>query len=244
MTPRINSMISLDQKALFDQMPTASGCKDLNSTFVYANQEYAKIVGLDHSSDVQGRSDYDMPCDTTKCAKMFRAQDQVVIESGEIMRILDIHPFSGGNWRAYIFSKSPLKNIQGKIVGTIFNGQDITNASTLELGSLLAKTKIEDVPGELTGQDSYMLGSHFSSIKLSDRESETLFFLMRGKRVTDIALFLSLSKRTVETYKARLFNKFTANSVSELVDNAISLGYMNMLPKNIFSSQLSRTLKY
>lgn len=236
--------VSLDQKLLFDQMPTASGYKDLDSTFIYANQEYANIIGLEHKDDITGRTDFDMPCDTTNCAEMFRAQDKVVIEKNEIMQVLDIHPFADGNWRAYIFSKSPLKNHCGETIGTIFNGQDITNASTLELGALLAKTNISDLESNLIGQDSYMIGNKFNSINLSDRESETLFFLMRGKRTPDIALFLDLSKRTIETYKQRLFNKFSANSVSELVDNAIALGYMNMLPKNIFSTQLSLTLKF
>lgn len=57
-------MISDDMKSFFDQMPGACGCKDLNSVFIYANQEYVNIIGLTHKEDIIGRTDFDMPCDT------------------------------------------------------------------------------------------------------------------------------------------------------------------------------------
>lgn len=236
------NIITSEQKRFFDMLPTASGCKDLNSNFIYSNQNYANIVGLKNKEDVIGRSDFDMPCDTTNCAEMFRGQDQQVITKLQPMRILDIHPFAGGEWRAYIFSKSPLYDTQNRVIGTIFLGQDITNSSTLELGALLSRMKIEGITNELLGQDSYMMGTKFSKIKLTNQESEVLFFILRGKTAKIIARTLNISSRTVEKYTNNLKYKFGVYNLHELIDQAISLGYLNTIPETLFTTQISYCL--
>lgn len=233
------SIITVEQESLFDMLPTASGCKDLDSKFIYANQYYADIIGFKDKEDVIGRTDFDMPCDTVNCADMFRDQDHQVIVKLITMRILDIHPFAGGEWKAYVFSKSPLYDHEKKISGTIFSGQDVTNASTLELAALLTKIKVEGVTNDLLGQDSYMIGTKFGEIKLTNRESEVLFFILRGKTAKIIAKTLSISYRTVEKYFDSLKYKFCADNLCELVDKSISLGYLNIIPETLFTTQIS-----
>jgi PAS domain-containing protein len=116
----INSSDLIDQKlqSLFDQMPGCWGCKDHDSKFIYANKEYADIIGVGRQNhlNIIGRTDFDMPCDTVNCAELFRKQDRRVILTEKRMRILDIHPFSGKEWKAYIFTKTPLYNDQNKII--------------------------------------------------------------------------------------------------------------------------------
>jgi PAS domain-containing protein len=112
-------VIDCKLRALFDQMPGAWGCKDENSVFMYGNAEYGNIIGLPHHEDVIGRTDFDMPCDTVHCAHLFRSQDQRVIQTLTKMRILDIHPFSGGEWKAYIFTKTPMIDENQNVIGTI-----------------------------------------------------------------------------------------------------------------------------
>ncbi len=43
-----SQIVQIDPKlqSLFDQMPGCWGCKDKNSVFMYANKEYAKIIGV------------------------------------------------------------------------------------------------------------------------------------------------------------------------------------------------------
>lgn len=142
-----SQVVQIDPKlqSLFDQMPGCWGCKDKDSVFMYANKEYAKIIGVKESRhlDIIGRTDFDMPCDTVNCAELFKKQDKTVIITEKRMRILDIHPFSGKEWKAYIFTKTPLYDNHKNITGTIFHGTDITNSSILELGSFLSKMTSE-----------------------------------------------------------------------------------------------------
>lgn len=60
--------------------------------------------------------------------------------------------------------------------------------------------------------------------RLSARERQVLQMIAEGKAVTDIALALSLSTRTVETYRARLMEKLDIHDVPTLVKFAIRNG--------------------
>ncbi|HEY4143538.1 helix-turn-helix transcriptional regulator [Pinirhizobacter sp.] len=222
-------------RMLFDQMPGLWGCKDENSVFMYANPAYAKAVGVKQHQDMIGSTDFDTPCDTAACAGLFQAQDKEVMVSTKPLKILDIHPFAGGEWCAYLFTKTPLIQ-QGEIIGTIFHGMDITSARTLELGSLLGRIR---AGAGREGQVSYLVGDQAGSVDLSPREAEVLFFLIRGKRVKDIAVLLDLSPRTIEQHVATLRHKFSATSQYELIDQAINSGYLDYIPERLFKQQMS-----
>jgi DNA-binding CsgD family transcriptional regulator len=241
----LHSPIDVKLQTLFDQMPGCWGCKDINSTFMYANKQYAEIIGIDRNKylDIIGRTDFDMPCDTTNCAELFRTQDKAVILSEKRMRILDIHPFAGKEWKAYIFTKTPLYDDEKKIIGTIFHGSDITNSTTLDLGSLLSKMTTDVKNDLLGGQNSFLLTHQFNEIKLSPRESECLFFVLRGKTAKIIGQYFGISPRTVEDHIANLKVKFKAGNKYELIDKAIQAGFLNTIPEGLFNTQLSVVLK-
>lgn len=232
------------QCEIFDQMPDCWGCKDENSVFIYGNEAYGKLVGLKNPLDIIGRTAFDLPCEAAACAPLFQAQDQEVIASAKPLKILDVHPFSGGEWRVHIFTKMPLLDEEKNIAGTIFYGRDITSTSNLELGSLLGRMYVSGKTSELVNQGSYLLSNPGREmIQLTRRESEVLFFLLRSKTVKTISSILDLSSRTVEHYLASLKVKFSAANKYELVDRAIELGYHNYIPQSLFSQQLSIALR-
>jgi len=239
------TLIEPQLQRLFDQMPGCWGCKDNDSVFMYANKEYAKIIGIgeDNHLDIIGQTDFDMPCETVNCAKLFRKQDRKVILSESPIRILDIHPFAGKEWRAYVFTKTPLYDNSLSVKGTIFHGANITNSSVLELGSFLSKMTTEIQNPLLENQNSFLLNHAFNDINLSDREAECLFFTLRGKSAKHIARYLGISPRTVEEYLVKLKFKFNAQNKYELTDNAIQAGYLNTIPESLFCTQLSLALK-
>ena len=64
--------------------------------------------------------------------------------------------------------------------------------------------------------------------RLSSRERQVLQMIAEGKAVSDIALALSLSARTVETYRARLMEKLGIRDVPSLVKFAIRHGITSL----------------
>ncbi len=57
--------------------------------------------------------------------------------------------------------------------------------------------------------------------KLSDRELQTLVLIASGKRLSDIALALNLSPKTVSVYRARVLEKLALQNNAELTVYAI-----------------------
>jgi len=67
---------------------------------------------------------------------------------------------------------------------------------------------------------------------LSNRERQVLEGLVAGKANKMIAFDLSISPRTVEIYRANLMTKMAANSLSDLVRMAMSVGILDSSGKN------------
>lgn len=63
-------------------------------------------------------------------------------------------------------------------------------------------------------------------VLLSPREREVLRLLVRGHSLIEVAEALSLSVKTVDTYKVRLMEKLKATKKSELVDYALKYGLL------------------
>ncbi len=229
-------------KAIFDQMPGCWGCKDKDSVFMYANKELARILGFssDRYLDVVGRTDFDMPCRTVNCADSFRLQDKVVMERGIKLQILDIHPFADGEWKAYIFTKTPIYNRKKEVMGTILYGQSLTDSDIVALRDVSLMTGMPNSLQEL--QTSILLKRKLCSVELSNRESQCLFFFLRGKSAKLIANYLNISQRTVETYIEHLKSKFDASNKFELFDKAVQAGFMSAIPEGLFSEQVSIVL--
>jgi DNA-binding NarL/FixJ family response regulator len=57
--------------------------------------------------------------------------------------------------------------------------------------------------------------------RLSDREFEVLRLIASGKTVGEVASLLSLSSRTISTYRARLLEKLTLSTNAQVMRYAI-----------------------
>ncbi len=64
---------------------------------------------------------------------------------------------------------------------------------------------------------------------LSDRELQILQLLVSGQKITDIAIALHLSPKTVSTYKMRLMQKLDIDNGSDLVRYALQHGIAQKL---------------
>lgn len=86
-------------------------------------------------------------------------------------------------------------------------------------GKYVSATQAERMVGELTG-DADKLPHEL----LSDREYEILCLIASGKTPTQIARELSLSVKTVSTYRARILEKMNLTTSAQLTHYAIKGG--------------------
>ncbi len=91
------------------------------------------------------------------------------------------------------------------------------------LNETISQTLIESLlrtsVNEPDNQNPYVL--------LSVREREVLRFLAQGHTNSEIAEMLSISAKTVDTYRSRIMNKLNVSKKSELVNYAIRYKLIN-----------------
>ena len=235
----MNIPVNTIEQSLLRQLPGCWGCKDKDSIFRYVNQEYAELIGYDSPEVCIGKTDFEVASPTIECAKEFQEQDKHVIETGESLKILDIHPYPDGHWRAHIFTKTPWRDDDSNIIGTIFYGRELTDTAVIEVGYWVCRAI-----GGTPNQQSIF---RFSNLKpepekLTCREQETLFLLLYGKKPQFISQVMGISTKTVEGHVARLRTKFEANTKNELIDKAMEAGYGSIVPKTLLKHQLSVVL--
>jgi two-component system invasion response regulator UvrY len=86
-------------------------------------------------------------------------------------------------------------------------------------GTYVSQSLAEKLAGELKGETSKE--PHEA---LSDREYQVVRLLAAGKTVSEIAADLSLSVKTVSTYRARILEKLGLQSTAEVIRYAIERG--------------------
>ncbi|TDR82730.1 helix-turn-helix transcriptional regulator [Paludibacterium purpuratum] len=241
----MDSFITPHQQQLIDTLPGFWGCKDLQSNFLYTTQQTAELFGFRHKEEIVGLSDLDLHCDAAESAHLFRAQDREVIRTGQTLRILDIHRYSNHTWRSMLTCKRLLRDPAQNIVGTIVNTQELNSDELLQLGALLGKIAYSPMSGsdQLTTRTSFIIGHPSQGPKLTQRQQEILFLLLRGRSARLIGRALGISTRTVEWHVCMLKEKFAVVSKSELIDKAFEQGYLNNLPPGLCKRSLSIILR-
>jgi|SRR5579883_1794564 len=230
-------------KALIETSPYIAAMKDRDSLFLSANSHYARLVGFERPQEFIGRSDFDLPCGSVRFAPLFQAQDQEVLSFAHSMRILDIHPFGHGEWKALFVFKSIFYEEDGSIGGIFFQGEDITSHAILHFSVLLDKASPTVRDDKILGQFSYVLGPMLRKPSLTTRQEKILFFLMRRHTLKKIALALNISLRTVYCEIEKLRADFNAANTSELIDKAIASGCTSTIPTGLSWCQMSVVLQ-
>jgi DNA-binding CsgD family transcriptional regulator len=226
--------------------PGLWGCKNAELVFLCVNAEFSRLGGMRHEEDLVGRTDFDLRSPAVACAELFHQQDKEVVDTGRTLRILDIHPFLDGVWRAHLTTKMPVYNGNQEIAGTSFHCMELTELSsavTIELGTLLGRIHSGDVRPDCLGQGSYRLDGGGMPIEPTAREMEVLFFLLRGQSAKRIAHIFRISERTVEQHLKALRHKFDCTTKNSLIEKAIYLGYLRVIPQRLLNRQLSMILR-
>ncbi|KJF87355.1 helix-turn-helix transcriptional regulator [Photobacterium phosphoreum] len=217
---------------ILNQLPGCWGCKDINSVFVYVNDEYSRIIGFNNPLDCIGLTDFDIPHLNPKYAHLFQQQDLQVIQSEKQLRILDIHPYADGYWRAHLFTKTAWRDNNNNVIGVIFSGVELKHTSLLEIGHWICRSNTTQYHEKNTFNQQI-------NIFLNTRESEVLFLLLYGKKPQYISKTLQLAVKTVENYVVRLREKFNANSKGELIELALDAGFGSHIPESMLKTQQS-----
>ncbi len=143
-------------RTLIDNLPDYIYVKDAESRFVIGNIAVGHLMGTTTPDELVGKTDFDFY--PQELAAQYRADEQEVIRSGQplINREEPHIDLSTGDRRWLSTTKVPLRDSEGKIVGLVGIGRDITEQKRAEeekeklQAQLIQAQKMEAV-GRLAG---------------------------------------------------------------------------------------------
>lgn len=134
------------QRALIDNFPFPVWLKDSNSRFLAVNSPLARNFGFASPADLVGKTDFDIT--SRELAEAYRADDQIVLRSGE-SKLVEESMESQGESRWFETYKSPIV-IEGERIGTVGFARDITarhiTQANLERSERQFRSFIERLP--------------------------------------------------------------------------------------------------
>lgn len=116
----------------------------------------------------------------------------------------------------YLLKKSADRELI-EAIHRIYNGKKYLNES---ISQTLIDSLLRSAPTQSDDTDPYIL--------LSIREREVLRYLAKGFTNSEIAEILSLSPKTIDTYRSRIMNKLNIKKKSELVNYAMQHRLFNI----------------
>jgi DNA-binding transcriptional ArsR family regulator len=212
---------------------------DSNQRLLMANRRYVEDFGYRSLEHLIGTT-YDMqPSEGAELCDAWITQEKLTMRRGKETQILTyVHNAHSSERKVIWGMRTPASDELGSVIG-------VTNQFLyLDRGPLVLPL-FEHMRGERhslfhstkRGAFSVVLGDYerVGGVELTTRQSECLFFVLRRFSARDTADWLGLSVRTVETHLDRLKGAFLVDSLSELFDKALGMGYANVIPSSIVS---------
>ncbi|EKN5999202.1 helix-turn-helix transcriptional regulator [Yersinia enterocolitica] len=201
------------------------GIKDSYSRFIYANPAYLELLNLPKDFDIVGRLDSELPSSMAEFSEQILTHENLVKSTKERITSLVIHDFVEPiNTSAYFFNAYPFIGTDGEVIGVFFN---VVPAEEL---SIMLYTKFSDKLNR-----RIFIGDPPVSIKLTKREEDIVFLLMRGKSRKEISGILSKSIKYIENRELNIFSKLGVSTRKQFYDYGVSVGLLNWLPYSVLS---------
>jgi len=230
----------IPEESVLRYLPGLMGWKDPNSRFLATNQVSARLFGFNTIEEIVGLSDAEVKCGVAECAQTFVMHDKKVL-AGQTLTVLNIHPYANRQINTFVTSNLPLRDAQGSIVGIFFYSVQLDNVQLQKLFFQLSSYDAKKFMAGKSVQGSYVVGMP-KDISLTRRESECLFYLIRGKTAKSIGMLLGLEKRTIEDYVDRIKVKLGVTSKEALIEFAFNHGLVSAIPDSFLPKNLSLIL--
>lgn len=202
-----------------DNYPFYALWKDSHSYYQYCNVNYANLSGYRLVTDLIGKNDYDLACH--EFADLYIHCDSYVMKNKTWSGIEMIKTATDQLLPIYT-KKTPV--VEKNIVQGILVQFQILNHCTDAIFK-----HIKDMPLKI--KNTLCKPSLQQNVfRLTPRELQCLYYLVKGMSCKQIAAALCISKRTVECHVNHLKEKFGVSSKNDLIRASFEENIFSLLP--------------
>lgn len=212
---------------VLEKFPLFSIYKDREFKTIALSPFSFKCTGFNKYEHSLGLTDYELPWH--EAADLYRVQEVNALV-GEHYSVIENVKMYDGEIATMLTKKHQLKDQAGNVLGlSVLCVPICSNKGIIApLNEICARSS----------RKVLSIGRKNSSIVLSKREEECLFYLLQGRSMKLIANILAISPRTVETHIENLKVKFDCNNKYEVIDKALTLGFGNNIPTSLVQREL------
>jgi DNA-binding CsgD family transcriptional regulator len=214
-----------------------------NGQFLMGNNTLLKTCGFRNLDHLQGSHYSESSSECGEFHQVWQFQDTLTCENQGVVETLSYIKYKGFEDRVLVHGiKNPAYDSDGKWIGTVNHGFDMTNSKAVSWLPVLC-AKEASLAYKNNGAFTFLLTDRFvnrrHNIQLTKRQSECLFLLLRGLNIPEIADVLRRSKRTVEDHLECIRDQLNAYTRSEIISAALNMGFVNLIPKGYLTTLLT-----
>lgn len=195
---------------IMESLPLYLYAKDIQGKYLYINNYHAKQLGFRQCDDIIGLTDRDLNCLPKEQAINLQINDKKIIASGNRNTFIEPVTLVNNDKPILVSQKLPLYSREKKIIG-IMGASFAINSEMLnskffhkKLGNLISTSLV-------------------ANCKLSKRQYDCLYLLLKGFATKQIAQRLNLSPRTIEHYINIIKQKFNCSTRQDIIEKINSL---------------------
>jgi DNA-binding CsgD family transcriptional regulator len=194
-------------------------------SFSCCSSMFSNDMGLKNRKQIQDKLFCEMPVPAQEMADKINGEYKNVIASKKSKIYFCSSLFANNERRNFVYKMIPIFNNKNKSLGIIGVSKAIDNNNS---NIMQAVNDLHDIKNVLSIHKQFLITSAYPG--LSHRESECLFWLLRGRSAAKIGEELCISQRTVDSHLESIKNKFSCGSRREIFDTAVEMNLLSILP--------------
>ena len=203
-----------------------------NNRLEYINDlgNTAELLGFRQENDILGQTDYDVKTPVKELAHIFEQQDRHSLTSKQAKINLTVSHYSSG-------------------LSTLLSHKQAINGEELAINVWHLPTntlKLIGISPQLELRHSKRINCTYTVTRmienLSEQESLTLFFILRGLSAKSIGARTQKSSRTIEKQIIKIRHKFSCTNTQQLIELNILLKNNQFLPALFLPSDIQNLL--
>jgi DNA-binding CsgD family transcriptional regulator len=207
--------------------------RDSNFRFKHVTNHAAKLSGFKSFEQLLGLTAYEINAPIVQSAPEFDRQLNAVVLNRQPLEAIDVHTLSNGNVEVFTTKLMPVYNDAGNVTAVFGKCQSYSRDIVTALVKKLIPAYESHAKFVANISQSMELIDVYPIWNLTRRESECLYYLMRGRSNKLISQILNISVRTVDSHVESLKIKADVLLRGDLIDLSLLHGLLRFIPKSL-----------